>query len=123
MTSGKPTWCNGSTLGRNTRDVGFQSRSRHSIFHFHHTHDTLNDNLCMTDRLTVDLYMVSILVKYIYGSCTDMVSILVDTPTEHLCAIDILAVDMDISIDYMCIVVIPKDHRLMVDIPILDLYM
>ena len=33
-------WCNGSTLARNARDVGFYSHSRCNITHFHHTHDT-----------------------------------------------------------------------------------
>ena len=35
-----------SILSQNTRDVGFESHSRHTISHFHHTHDKLKRRRC-----------------------------------------------------------------------------
>ena len=54
-TSGKPTWCNGSTLAQ-WRRCGFDHHSRHNISHFYHTHDSI-------------MYVSYICIIHMYVSC------------------------------------------------------
>ena len=44
VTPGKPMWCNGSTPAWDARDVGSSPALGHSISHFHHTHDAINNS-------------------------------------------------------------------------------